>query len=315
VPVSIGEPIKNTRLYLLDKWGQPVPVGVPGELYIGGDGVALGYRNRPAMTAERFVPDPFSALPGQRLYRTGDLMRYLPGGRLEFLGREDYQIKIRGFRVEPGEIEAVLEGHDSVEQACVVMRAGETGEKHLVAHVVFKAGLEPRPADHQIKDYLRTQLPEYMVPGIIVELSSLPLTANGKLDRKALPDVKVERKGNYVAPRNPIEEVLVRRWMELLKLPRIGVQDNFFDLGGHSLLATRVISRIAKDFRIDIPLLEFFSEPTIAALAGSLKTHERRPEAAEKIAKILNKVDRLSSEQIKAQVKERRVVATTSGDD
>jgi amino acid adenylation domain-containing protein/FkbM family methyltransferase len=266
--VSIGAPVANTRVYVLDGYLSPVPTGVPGELYIGGAGVARGYLGRPGLSAEKFVPDPFAAGPGARLYRTGDLARWRPDGTLEFLGRNDHQVKVRGFRIELGEIEAALRAHGSVAD-CVVMARADAGEQRLVAYVV--GGVEAA----ELRAHLRESLPEYMVPSAFVFLETLPLTPNGKLDRKALPAPELAPAEDlYVAPRTPAEEVLAGIWAEVLRLDRVGVEESFFELGGHSLLATRVVSRIREVFVIELPLRALFEGPTVTELA--LRVEEMR---------------------------------------
>ncbi|KAG0164663.1 NRPS protein [Apophysomyces sp. BC1015] len=260
--VPIGRPIANTQIYLLDPYGKPVPLGAAGELYIGGAGVARGYLNRPELSAERFVPDPFSAELDARMYKTGDLARYRPDGNLEYLGRNDYQVKIRGFRIEPGEIEARLVEHPQVREA-VVLALGEDSDKRLVAYVVA----EP---DEQLIDALRGHLlailPEYMVPAAIISLETLPLTPNGKLDRRALPEPEFASV-HYRAPRSSNEQTLADLFAEVLGLPRIGIDDSFFDLGGHSLLAMRLVSRIRTLLGIELPIRVLFEAPTVAGLA------------------------------------------------
>jgi amino acid adenylation domain-containing protein len=260
----IGRPLGNVRLYVCDALGSPQPAGVPGELLIGGAGVARGYLGRPAMTAERFVPDPFSVERGARLYRTGDRARWRTDGTLEFLGRLDGQVKIRGFRIEPGEIEAVLRGHESVTDCVVVVRA-DAGEQRLVAYVVGEA-----PAD-ELRTHLRRSLPEYMVPAAFVVLEALPLTPNGKLDRRALPAPELaSAEDRYVAPRTSAEEGMAEIWAEVLKVERVGVHDNFFELGGHSLLATRVVSRVRERLGVELPLRAVFEHRTLEELARVL---------------------------------------------
>jgi amino acid adenylation domain-containing protein len=264
--VPIGRPLGNTRVYLLDAHRQPVPSGVAGELYIGGDGLARGYRRRPELTAERFVPDPFSAEPAARLYRTGDLARWLADGNLEFLGRIDQQVKIRGFRIEPGEIEAVLERHERVRAALVVAH-----RERLVAYVVFGAGGAVEESD--LRRHAAEVLPEYMVPSVYVQLEALPLTPNGKVDRQALPEPVVKRLEAGEAeegPRTQLEETLAGIWNALLGLESIGRQDNFFALGGHSLLATRVMSRVGAAFGVELSVRVLFDNPTIAGLAAAV---------------------------------------------
>ncbi|HEX2078883.1 MAG TPA: amino acid adenylation domain-containing protein, partial [Longimicrobium sp.] len=258
----IGSPMANVRIYLLDPAGEPVPVGVAGELHIGGVQVARGYLGRSAMTAERFVPDPFSVEGGARLYRTGDRARWRADGAIEYLGRLDHQVKVRGFRIELGEIEAVLRRHESVAD-CVVMARAEAGEPRLVAYVVGEAQAEA------LRAHVRRSLPEYMVPAAFVFLEALPLTPNGKLDRKALPAPELaSAEERYVAPRTPVEEVLAGIWAEVLRLERVGVEESFFELGGHSLLATRVVSRVRELFGVELPLRALFEGPRVAELAG-----------------------------------------------
>jgi amino acid adenylation domain-containing protein len=270
--VPIGRPIANTRLYVLDARRRPVPVGVSGELYIGGDGVARGYLNRPELTEERFVADPFSDDAASRLYKTGDLCRYLPGGDLEFLGRIDDQVKIRGFRIELGEIEAVLGQHALVAEVVVIAREDTPGDKRLVAYVV--AADEAGPEASELKSFLAERLPEYMVPTAFVAVATIPLTSNGKVDRKALPapEARAGIDGAIVAPRNPVEEVLAGIWAEILDVPALGIHDNFFDLGGHSLLATQVMGRIVGALAVELPLQSLFEAPTVAGLAERVST-------------------------------------------
>ena len=267
--VPIGKPIGNTSVYILDAGMQPVPVGVTGELYIGGDGLARGYLVNPALTAERFVPDPFGGEPGARLYRTGDQARWRKDGVLEFLGRRDTQVKLRGYRVEPGEVEAVLRTHPGVKEAVVVVREDVPGDKRLVAYV---APGEPVPSVSELRAWSEEKLPEYMVPAAYVVLSALPLTVNGKVDRKALPapDASALAAREYVAPRNPTEEVLAGLWAELLNVERVGIHDDFFSLGGHSLLATRLVSRVRSVLGVELGLRSVFEASTIALQAELL---------------------------------------------
>ncbi len=268
--VPIGRPIANTQVYILDRAMRPVPVGVPGELYIGGDGLARGYWRLPELTAERFVPHPFSAEPGARLYKTGDRARYLPTGDVEFMGRLDNQVKIRGYRVEPGEIEARLEQHPAVQNAVVVAREDIPGDKRLVAYVVAAPGQQPT-AD-ALREALQTVLPDYMIPAAFVRVDTLPLTPNGKVDRVRLPAPDwTQATTAHVAPRTPTEETLAEIWQNVLGVPQVGVHDNFFALGGHSLLATRVISRVQQAFQIAIPLRAIFEAPTVAGLAAAVE--------------------------------------------
>jgi amino acid adenylation domain-containing protein len=273
--VPIGRPIANTQVYVLDRYAQPVPIGVPGELYIGGDGLACNYLNLPQLTAERFIPHPFSDKPEARLYRTGDRVRYRPDGSLEFLGRLDHQVKIRGFRIEPGEIEAVLGHHPAVGQTVVVAREDTPGDKRLVAYVVPCGGQNPTASD--FRSFLQTKLPDYMVPSVFVVLGALPLTPNGKVDRRALPApdrARRQRQGSFLAPRDPLELQLTKLWEELLGTEPVGVQDNFFELGGHSLLAVRFVAQIEKLFGKVVPLALLFQAPTVEQLAHALRREE-----------------------------------------
>ena len=287
--VTIGRPIANTEVYILDSHLQPVPIHVPGELFIGGVGLARGYLKRPDLTAERFIPNPFSADCGARLYSTGDLARYLPDGNIEFLGRIDHQVKIRGFRIELGEIETVLSQHPAVREAVVIAREesdnpkSETRtepsrsignpklDKRLVAYVVPNQG-EALTVD-DLRGFLRQELPEYMVPSVFVLVERLPLTPNGKVDRNALPAPDQSYSGleqSFVAPRTAVEELLANIWAEVLKLQKVGIHDNFFDLGGHSLLATQVISQIRNAFELELSVRTFFENSTVASLAAQI---------------------------------------------
>ncbi|HEX7186487.1 MAG TPA: amino acid adenylation domain-containing protein, partial [Thermoanaerobaculia bacterium] len=266
--VSIGRPIANTRVQVLDSHMRPCPLGIPGELWIGGLGVARGYLDRPELTADRFVPDPFSASPGARLYRTGDLARVLPDGRLDFLGRADQQVKIRGHRIELGEIEAALSLHPAVAQAAVVAR-DDWGDRRLVAYVAPVPGEDPRP--ESLRAFLRERLPEHMEPAAFVTLPSLPLTPNRKVDRKALPAPEMTAAaGAYVAPRNSLEEILAHVWAEVLRIERAGIDDDFFALGGHSLLAARIVSRLGRVLGAPPPVRWLFERPTVRGLAARI---------------------------------------------
>jgi amino acid adenylation domain-containing protein len=267
--VVLGRPIGNTQFYVLDDRRQLLPVGVPGELYIGGDGLARGYLNRPELTAEKFVANRFSPELSERLYRTGDLVRWLPGGIIDYLGRIDYQVKIRGFRIELGEIENVLASHPAVRQAVVVVREDNPGDKRLVAY--FLAEGDP-PASEELRTHLKQSLPDYMVPGAFVVLQAFPLTPNGKVDRRALPapDYAAHASTENVAPRNENEQRLLEIWQRVLNVSSISVKDNFFDLGGHSLLAVRLLTEIKKATGKEIPLAAFFQGATIEYLATLL---------------------------------------------
>jgi acyl carrier protein len=297
-PPSIGKPIANTKIYILDANLHPVPVGVPGELYIGGIGLARGYLRRPDLTAEKFIPHPFSHEPGARLYKTGDLARYLPDGNIEFLGRTDDQVKIRGFRIELGEIEAILGQHPAVMETVVMAREESPGDKRLVAYVVPRQ--EGASTISELRSFAKEKLPEYMVPSTFVFLDRLPLTPNGKVDRKALPTPDQKRpklEEVYVAPRNPVEEIIAEIWAEVLKVGKVGIHDNFFDLGGHSLLATQVMSRVRDAFQLDLPLSRLFENPTVAGLAVQLVPVQSKDGIPEDIAEVLANVGSLSDEE------------------
>jgi amino acid adenylation domain-containing protein len=281
---SIGRPIANTQAHVVDERLDPVPVGVVGELYLGGICLARGYAGRPGLTGEKFVPDPLGKETGARLYRTGDLARWLADGNLEFLGRMDHQVKIRGFRVEPGEIEAALSSHAAVQRSVVVARAGDGGETRLVAYVVLRTDIETEAAlmPLALRKYLQSLLPEYMVPSAVLPLSEIPLTANGKVDLKALPLPDSERpelENVFVPPRTPLEETLAGLWSDLLGVDRVGVHDNFFELGGHSLLATQLISRVRSTFKVELPLARLFQSPTVAAMAEAIQERGLGPQA------------------------------------
>ncbi|NES86858.1 MAG: amino acid adenylation domain-containing protein, partial [Moorea sp. SIO2B7] len=263
---SIGSPIPNTQIYILDSNTQPVPIGVPGELHIGGDGLARGYLNRPELTAEKFIANPFDH--NSKLYKTGDLARYLPDGNIEFIGRIDHQVKIRGFRIELGEIEAILSSHPQVAQVVVVAREDNPGNKRLVAYIVSEENPLSKSELHQ---FVQQKLPDYMVPSAFVILEALPLTPNGKVDRKALPAPEAKLEGDFILPRDPVERQLAQIWSEVLNVYPIGVQDNFFDLGGHSLIAVRLMSQIEKQFGKNLPLATIFKGQTIEQLASILQ--------------------------------------------
>ncbi|HTI15983.1 MAG TPA: non-ribosomal peptide synthase/polyketide synthase [Dictyobacter sp.] len=281
----IGCPIANTHIYLLNEEYQPVPIGVAGDLYIGGISLARGYLRRPDLTAERFVPDPFAMEPGSRLYQTGDLARYRNDGSIEFLGRRDQQVKLRGFRIEPGEIEATLQGHRAIKEAVVLIHEpqGATEQEHyLIAYVV--TGETEMPAAQDLQRYLKQHLPDYMIPARFIQLDSFPLTPSGKINRRALPipdeQALLDQQVQAVTPLTPHQELLVQIWIELLHLSQIGLHDNFFLLGGHSLLATQVQSRIRQVFQIEMPIHDLFEYPTIATLAHHIE--QRRQEGRQR---------------------------------
>ena len=262
--IPIGRPIGNTQIYILDKHLQPVPIGVPGEIYIGGDGVAKGYLNRPELTLLKFIPNPFSNSTSERLYKTGDLARYNRDGNIEFLGRIDNQVKIRGLRIELGEIEAVLNTHPQIQQAVVIATEEIPGNKRLIGYVV---ATDESLTTNQLREFLKQKLPEYMVPSAFVTLDTLPLTPNGKIDKKALPAPNsVDREEEYVAPRTPNEEIIANIFTLVLGVENVGIHDNFFILGGHSLLATQLISRLRLAFTVEIPIRAVFESPTVAQL-------------------------------------------------
>jgi amino acid adenylation domain-containing protein len=291
-PVPIGRPIANTNIYLLDKKLRPVAVGVSAELYIGGEGLARGYLGQPEMTAERFIPHPFSEHGGERVYRTGDMARYRADGEIEYLGRVDHQVKLRGFRVELGEIEAVLRQHPKIGEVVVMVREEVLGDKRIVAYVVSPEIEELSISD--IRRFLRDKLPEHMMPASLVSLSSLPLTPNGKVDREALPAPGLGRAGmeeEYVAPRTVLEEAVARIWAETIGIELLGVHDNFFELGGHSLLATQVISRVRDEFEVELPVRIMFEGMTVAEMAAVILSRELEPGQSEKIARMMNTVE------------------------
>lgn len=304
--VPIGRPIANTRVYILDAWQNPVAEGSVGELYIGGDGVARGYVHHPELTAAKFIGSPFGT---ERLYRSGDLVRWLPDGNIEFIGRADEQLKIRGCRVEPGEVEAALTRHEAVREAVVVARADKSGTKQLVAYVVFHR--DATATSSELRQVISLQLPPFMSPSQIVPLEQLPLTPNGKVDRRALSAAEeVEAAATDItAPRSPTERLLLEIWRELLQRDHVGIHDNFFHLGGHSLLATQMISRLAQMTGVELPVRAIFEAPTIAALAEAVDSADRsptRPTAVlsarlsepSRAQKVLDRLDELSDDEV-----------------
>jgi len=319
--LPIGRPISNTQIYLLDNYKRPVPVGVPGELHIGGDSVTRGYLNRPELTAEKYIPNPFSDDPGARLYKTGDLARYLPDGNIEFLGRIDHQVKIRGFRVELGEIEAVLRENPGVREAVVVAWENEAGDslsplgagpstplrtgKRLAAYVVLKQEQELMVSE--LRNFLKEKLPEHMVPSAFVRLKALPLTPNGKVDHKALPapdQSRPEMEEAFVAPGTPTEEVLAGIWSDLLGVERVGIHDNFFELGGHSLLAIQLVSRLRSALLVELPLRTLFEAPTVAGLASVVVQLRAGELQQENLDSILAEVEGLSDDEASRLLKQ-----------
>jgi acyl-coenzyme A synthetase/AMP-(fatty) acid ligase/acyl carrier protein len=271
-PVPIGRPISNTRVYILDSHLEPIPIGVKGQIYVGGDCLAAGYWRSPDLTAERFVPGPFER-EASRLFATGDLGRFLADGSIEYLGRLDHQVKIRGYRIEPGEVEMHLAAHPDVRKAAVVATSGAPGDvRKLVAYVVGRSNLAP-PAE-KLRAFLRARLPQYMVPAHFVEMHELPLLPSGKVDLRALPlpGNNVNASPRVVGPRTPTEAKLAAFWCEVLELPEVGVTDDFFDLGGDSLLAMQLLARIRKQLEVDIPVRSLFDTPTIDRLALEIET-------------------------------------------
>jgi acyl carrier protein len=303
--LPIGRPVPGARVYVLDEQLEPVPAGVPGELYVGGAGVTRGYHGRPELSAERFLPDPFR--PGGRVYRTGDRVRWLPDGELEFLGRTDHQVKVRGFRVEPGEIEAALLAQDGVREAVVVVR-GEGAAQRLAAYVVGEGAADAA----RLRDGVRERLPEHMVPAAFVALDSFPLTPNGKVDRAALPEPRWGSAREYVAPRDETEARLCELWSEVLGVERVGAHDSFFDLGGHSLTATQLISRVRESLGREITFRTLVQAPTVAELALAVAASGGGEEPAiigrDAAEQLLAGLDELSEEEVE------RLLAGLAGD-
>jgi amino acid adenylation domain-containing protein len=288
-----GRPIANSHVYILDPHLRQCPVGVPGEIHIGGVGVARGYFQSPDLTAKKYIPDPFGKA-GARLYKTGDLGRLLPSGDIELHGRVDRQVKIRGIRIEPAEIEAILKDHENVREAVVIVREDTPGNQRLVAYVVL------RQPDNNLRAFVKARVPDYMVPATFVVLEKLPLTPNGKVDHAALPiPSEFDSSKEFIAPRTPMEETLAQIWKEILEVARVGVNDNFFELGGHSLLATRVVSRVRKTLKVELPLRSIFDFPTIADLATTVESMTREPDDAEKLAELLKQMEQLSVNEIR----------------
>jgi acyl carrier protein len=295
----IGRPIANIQLYILDEQGEPLPAGCPGELHVGGIGVARGYLHQPDLTAESFVPDPFSSVHGARLYKTGDWTRYLSDGDIEFLGRKDRQIQLRGFRIELNEIEAVLLRHPDIEEAAVVA-VPDTSDQQLAAYVVLRK--ECDLADWQVRHYLRTQLPEYMVPRVILTLDRLPRNISGKVDRAALPPVSSLGLENQpaVQPQSPMARELIRIWANLLKLEpeHVSVHDSFFKLGGHSLLAIQLLFQIKRTFAVELSFVGFFENPTVAGLELAIVEGKLERIEADELDELLTDVENLSDEEL-----------------
>jgi len=312
VPISIGRPIANTQMYILDRNFNPVPIGVYGELYIGGDGLARGYLNRSELTAEKFVPHPFSHEDGARMYSSGDQARFLSDGRIELVGRLDHQVKVRGFRIELGEIEATLALHKAVDQVVVVVRGGadSSDDKHLAAYMIAASEQEPTVGD--LRGFLMESLPEYMVPTAFVFLDALPLTPNGKVDRKALPSpegVHPKLGSEYVAPQSEIERTVASIWQEVLKVEKVGIDDNFFDLGGHSMLLVRIQGKLSEAFDRDISIIELFKYPTVNTLAQYVAQEDPSDEAD------FQKFQDIAQKQKQAMVRHKKLSRTVQKND
>jgi amino acid adenylation domain-containing protein len=299
----IGRPLSCLQVYLLDRHGQLVPMGVPGEICVGGSGVTRGYLNRAELTAERFIPHPFSDEAGARLYRSGDLGRYAGQGDIEYLGRIDSQVKLRGFRIELGEIESALREHPAVRECTVISRDGTPEEKKLVAYVV--ADGQPVPSTTDLRDFLRQKLPEHMIPAAFVELDALPLTPNGKIDRRALPapdQARPQLRKDFVAPRTPVEQELAAIWQELLGVAEVGIYDDFFELGGHSLLLTQLASWVRKDFQVEVPLRILFDTPTIIEMTKAILARQVELENKTDLGQMLDQLKQLSPHEVQAML-------------
>ncbi|HXC68478.1 MAG TPA: non-ribosomal peptide synthetase, partial [Pyrinomonadaceae bacterium] len=296
----VGRPIPDLQVHILDERLQPMPVGLAGQMYVAGTGLARGYLNRPSLTAERFIPNPFST-SGDRLYQTGDKARYREDGTIEYLGRVDQQVKIRGFRVELGEIEAALREHAAVAQCAVIVREDNADEKRIVAYVVPQ-GTDSVPVD-ELRECLKQKLPDYMLPTAFITIPEIPLTQNGKLDVKALPEPGSERpemEREYVAPRTAVEEQLAQIWSRMLKIDQVGIHDNFFELGGHSLLATQVISQVREAFMVELSPRRLFEEPTIERLAVLITQLQASEQDADEINEWLNRIENLTEAEARA---------------
>jgi len=302
--MPIGAGVANTQLYVVDRFQQLAPAGVFGELVVGGDGVGRGYLNDAGRTAEVFIPDGYGARPGARLYRTGDIVRWLDGAVLEYIRRVDHQVKVRGNRIELGEIEAALSKHPAVRDNVVETRTDEDGSRFVVAYVVLDD--EVTSDLNELRGYLKEQLPDYMVPSVFMPLARLPLTANGKIDRRALPAPSREalvRVREYVAPRDEVEAEVAQIWSEVLGIEKAGVTDDFFELGGHSLLATQVVSRIRKSFEIEVPLRMLFEQTTIATLSTAI-AQMQRDEEERADAELLAQLEQFSEAQVQTMLTE-----------
>jgi len=301
--ITIGRPIANTEIYLLDRKLGPLPIGIAGNLYIGGQGVVRGYLNSPDLTAERFVPDKFSQRAGTRLYATGDLARYLPGGKIEFLGRADQQVKLRGHRIELGEIEVALDRHPAILQSAVMLQEDARGDKRLIAYAVFEPGASLTAS--AMREFLKDRLPDYLIPSALVPLDVMPLTPNGKIYRKGLPlveQIKPENERIAEPPRNRVEEALSWMWAEILGVEEAGIHDDFFEIGGHSILASQLVSRLRETFHIELSLRTFFDAPTVAKLAEMITRDEEQAMKVERIAELMMNVINYSDDEVDAML-------------
>ena len=293
----IGVPIPDLQVYILDAQLQPVPIGVPGEMYVGGAGLARGYSNRPELTAERFIRDELTNRPGAHLYRTGDLARFLPGRDIEYLGRLDHQVKIRGFRIELGEIESVLCQYRDVREVLVLPREDTPGTKQLVAYVVVNG---PGPGLKELREHLKKQLPDYMLPSAFVFMDRFPLTNNGKIDRSALPAPEQERPdlgAIFVAPRTETEIVLARIWSDVLQVEQVGLHDDFFEFGGHSILAVKAVSRMREQLETEVPLSAMFECPTVAEMALKMMELEADRLDPADLVRLLGEVEAVTQDE------------------
>jgi len=308
--LPVGRPVAAARVHVVGPELEPVPAGAIGEVLVAGAGVARGYLGLPGPTAERFLPDPFGSEPGGRLYRTGDLARYLPDGNVEFVGRRDDQVNVRGFRVEPGEVEAALEAHPGVVQAVVVARADSAGAGRLVAHVLLAT---PGPGPDELRRFLRERLPDHLVPAVFVPAERFPLTPNGKIDRAALPEPPAERpelERAFTAPRDEVERRIAATWTAVLGLSPVGVHDDFFALGGHSLLAMRLVARLCHELGVELPLRTFFEAPTVAAVAalvagGGLEAQEAITGTGGDLTlldELIDEIEQLSDEEVQDRI-------------
>jgi len=297
--VPIGKALSHTEIHVLDEYFQPVPNGIYGELFIGGNGLARCYLNEPALTAERFVPNPLGVTGGERLYRTGDKVRLLHSGDVEFIGRLDQQIKLRGFRIELSEVESVLAGYPGIAE-CAVVASGDTSDsRRLVAYVTTTVGTLQAG---ELRVYLKEKLPDYMIPSIFIQLEKLPLNANGKVDRRTLSAREAEISNiekEYEGPTTRTEQLLCEIWSEVLKRERVGIHDNFFEIGGHSLLATQVISRMRQTFSVKVPLRKLFESPTVKSLAALMEFEMEGRQDIARIAQILEQLDQLSDDEVR----------------